>query len=209
MTVLSQILENKIVAIIRGAIPADVSKIATALLQGGVKVLEVTLNSSNALPVIAELTNQAGKHILIGAGTVLDAKAAKASIEAGAKFIVSPNLDIETIELTKRYGAVSIPGAYTATEIVNAYVNGGDIIKIFPASDPGYIKTLRGPLSHIPMMPTGGINPENIIEFQKAGAVAFGIGTALVDTRQKITEEYLMEVTVNARKFVQAISLAR
>jgi len=209
MTVLSQILENKIVAIIRGAIPADVLKIATALQQGGVKVLEVTLNSPNALPVIAELTNQLGRDILIGAGTVLDAKAAKASIEAGAKFIVSPNLDIETIELTKRYGVVSIPGAYTATEIVNAYATGGDIIKIFPASDPGYIKTLRGPLSHIPMMPTGGINPENIIEFQKAGAVAFGIGTALVDTRQKITEEYLMEVTVNARKFVQAISLAR
>jgi len=208
MTALSQILENKIVAIIRGAIPADVLKIAAALEQGGVRVLEVTLNSPNALPVIAELTNQVGDHILIGAGTVLDAKAAKASIEAGAKFIVSPNLNIETIELTKHYGVVSIPGAYTATEIVNAYINGGDIIKVFPASGPGYIKALNGPLSHIPMMPTGGIDPENIQEFQKAGAVAFGIGTALVDTKQKITEEYLMQVTKNARRFVQAFSPA-
>ena len=144
--------------------------------------------------------------MLIGAGTVLNADAAKSSIEAGAKFIISPNVNIETIEITKQHGAVSIPGAYTPTEIVTAYSNGGDIIKIFPASNADYIKALRGPLSHIPMMPTGGINIENIKEFQKTGAVAFGIGTALVDTKHKITGEYLEIVTENARKFVQAIS---
>jgi 2-dehydro-3-deoxyphosphogluconate aldolase/(4S)-4-hydroxy-2-oxoglutarate aldolase len=206
MIALSQILENKIVAIIRGANPADVLKIAVALQQGGVKVLEITLNSPNALSVIEELTNQMGKQILIGAGTVLDAKTAKAVIEAGAKFIVSPNINIETIKMTKRYGAVSIPGAYSATEIVNAYSNGGDIIKVFPAPNPEYIKALRGPLSDIPMMPTGGINLENISEFQKAGAVAFGIGTSLVDTKKEVTEEYLKQITENARKFVQAVS---
>ncbi len=188
MDALSHILENKIVAIIRGANSFDLVKIANALYHGGVKVLEVTLNSSNALSGIEELASQSGKQVLIGAGTVLDAETAKAAIKAGAKFIISPNVNIETIRVTKNYGSVSIPGAYTATEIVNAYANGGDIIKVFPASNPQYIKTLRGPLSHIPMMPTGGISLENIFEFQKTGAVAFGIGTALVDTKKKITK---------------------
>ena len=206
MSVLSQISRNKIVAIIRGAKPDDVLKIAEALRQGGVKVLEITLNSPNALAVIEKLITQKGDQMLIGAGTVLNAEAAKSAIEAGAKFIISPNVNIETIEVTKRLGAVSIPGAYTATEIVNAFNNGGDIIKIFPATSAEYIKVLRGPLSHIPMMPTGGITLENISEFQKTGAAAFGIGTALVDTRQKITEDYLKMTTEKAREFVQAIS---
>jgi 2-dehydro-3-deoxyphosphogluconate aldolase/(4S)-4-hydroxy-2-oxoglutarate aldolase len=206
MTVLSQILENKIVAIIRGADPADVLKIAEALQQGGVNILEITLNSPGALTVITELAFKLNNKMIIGAGTVLDADTAKAAIEAGAKFIISPNVNIETIQITKQYGAVSIPGAYTPTEIVNAYTNGGDIIKIFPASNADYIKALRGPLPHIPMMPTGGINPGNISEFQKAGALAFGIGSALVDTKKKITEAYLKQVTENAREFILAVS---
>lgn len=206
MTVLNKILENKIVSIIRGADPSDVLKIAEALQEGGVKLLEVTLNSTNALIVIKELANKLNDKMIIGAGTVLNAADAKAAIDAGAKFIISPNVNIETIEATKRNGAVSIPGAYTATEVVNAYSCGGDIIKIFPASTPKYIKELRGPLNHIPMMPTGGINLENIQEFKKAGAVAFGIGTSLVDTKQKLTDEYLKQITNNARKFVEAVS---
>lgn len=206
MTILNQILENKIVAIIRGADPADVLKIAESLHRGGIRLLEITLNSSNALSVIKELNDKINDKMLIGAGTVLDKDAAKAAIKAGAKFIISPNINIETIRATKDHRTVSIPGAYTATEIVTAYNNGGDIIKIFPASNPNYIKELRGPLSHIPMMPTGGINLDNILEFQKAGALAFGIGGALVDTKQKLTDEYLKQVTNNARKLVEAIS---
>ena len=206
MSVLSEILKNKIVAIIRGADPDDILKIANALQQGGINILEITLNSPNALNIIKELNSKMKDRMLIGAGTVLNADAAKSSIEVGAKFIISPNVNIETIEITKQHGAVSIPGAYTPTEIVTAYENGGDIIKIFPASNADYIKALRGPLSHIPMMPTGGIDSENIKEFQKTGAVAFGIGTALVDTKHKITSEYLELVTKNAHRFVQAIS---
>ena len=205
MTTLDQILGNKIVAIIRGADPGDVLKIAESLQLGGVNILEVTLNSPNALEVIKELTGKM-KDMLIGAGTVLSGAEAKVSIEAGAKFIISPNTNVDTITTTKQLGVVSIPGAYTATEVVSAWSNGGDIIKIFPASNADYIKVLRGPLSHIPMMPTGGITPENISEFKKAGAVAFGIGTSLVDSKHKITDEYLNRVTENARKFVQAIS---
>jgi len=205
VTALDEILKNKIVAIIRGADPADVLSIAESLQQGGVNILEVTLNSPNALQVIRELTDKI-KNMTIGAGTVLSAADAKASIEAGAKFIISPNMNAETIAMTKKLGVVSIPGAYTATEVVNAYSNGGDIIKIFPAANAEYIKVLRGPLSHIPMMPTGGITPENISGFKKAGAVAFGIGTSLLDVKNKITGEYLKRITETAGKFVQAIA---
>lgn len=206
MNVLSQILKTKIIAIIRGADPADVTQIADALKQGGVNVLEVTLNSPNALPVIKQLAKTFDGEMLIGAGTVLDPQTARAAIEVGATFIVSPNVDIETIRATKSSGAVSIPGAYTATEIVNAYSNGGDLIKIFPASGAEYIKVLQGPLSHIPMMPTGGITLDNIVEFKKAGAAAFGIGTSLVDTKKKITKDYLKQVTEAAQNFVAAVS---
>jgi len=206
MSTLDHILKNKIVAIIRGADPADVLRIAEALQLGGVNIVEVTLNSPNALEVIKELTGKMS-NLLVGAGTVLSAADAKASVEAGAKFIISPSVNIDTITTTKKFGIVSIPGAYTATEVVNAFAHGGDIIKIFPATNAEYIKVLRGPLSHIPMMPTGGITPENISEFKRVGAVAFGIGTSLVDVKHKITDEYLNGVTENANKFVQAISL--
>jgi len=205
MSTLDHILKNKIVAIIRGADPADVLRIAEALQLGGVNIVEVTLNSPNALEVIKELNGKMS-NLLVGAGTVLSAADAKASVEAGAKFIISPNINIDTITTTKKFGIVSIPGAYTATEVVNAFAHGGDIIKIFPATNAEYIKVLRGPLSHIPMMPTGGITSENISEFKRVGAVAFGIGTSLVDVKHKITDEYLNRVTENAHKFVQAIS---
>jgi len=206
MSTLDHILKNKIVAIIRGADPADVLRIAEALQLGGVNIVEVTLNSPNALEVIKELNGKMS-NLLVGAGTVLSAADAKASVEAGAKFIISPNINIDTITTTKKFGIVSIPGAYTATEVVNAFAHGGDIIKIFPATNAEYIKVLRGPLSYIPMMPTGGITAENISEFKRVGAVAFGIGTSLVDVKHKITDEYLNGVTENANKFVQAISL--
>jgi 2-dehydro-3-deoxyphosphogluconate aldolase/(4S)-4-hydroxy-2-oxoglutarate aldolase len=205
MTTLDQIFKNKIVAIIRGADPMDVLRIAESLQSGGVNIMEVTLNSPNALQVIKELNGKM-RGMLIGAGTVLSAAEAEASIEAGAKFIISPNVNNETISVTKKLGVVSIPGAYTATEVVNAHAAGGDIIKIFPATSAEYIKSLRGPLSHIPMMPTGGITPENISEFKKAGAVAFGIATSLVDVKHQITEEYLKRITETASKFVQAVS---
>jgi 2-dehydro-3-deoxyphosphogluconate aldolase/(4S)-4-hydroxy-2-oxoglutarate aldolase len=130
-TGLLQILKNKIIAIIRGASPDDVSRIAIALQQGGVTILEMTLNSQSAFAVIKELSNKLSNGMLIGAGTVLDAEAAKAAIDAGARFIVSPNLNVQTIDITRKYGAVSIPGAYTATEVVNAYVNGETSSKFF------------------------------------------------------------------------------
>ncbi len=207
MTVLSRILHNKIVAIIRGAQPEDVLHIASALCEGGVKILEVTLNSPDALVAINKISARMSAQVLVGAGTVLDAETAKAAMNAGAQFIISPSVDVETIQATKQGGAVSIPGAFTATEILSAYKNGGDIIKVFPASiGPTYFKDLRGPFPHIPLMPTGGVNLTNIKEFQKAGAVAFGVGSALADTSLRITDAYLKELTEKAKKYVGAVN---
>ncbi len=207
MTTLSRILNHKIVAIIRGAQPDDILHIAHALSKGGVKLLEVTLNSPDALSSISKIATHMNTEVFVGAGTVMDAAMAKAAIDSGAQFIISPSLDMETIYATKHGGAISIPGAFTATEIFSAYKNGGDIIKVFPASiGPAYLKDLRGPFPHIPLMPTGGVNLNNIQDFQKAGAVAFGVGSGLVDTSLKISDQYLIELTEKAKKYVEALS---
>ncbi len=206
MTSLQQILEHKIVAIVRGAKPGDVVKIAGALHNGGVRLLEVTLNSPNAFAAIEQLSGEMKDKMLIGAGTVLDGHSARDAIAAGARFVISPTLDEETVRTTRRYGAVSIPGAYTPSEVLKAYMLGGDIIKVFPALGAGYIKDLLAPLPQIPLMPTGGINLQNIRDFQKAGAVAFGIGSALVDTKQPVTENYLQSLTEGTKQLVAAIS---
>lgn len=206
-TVLSQILETRIVAIIRGAEPKYVLAIVAALREGGVTNVEVTLNSANALAVIREVCEVMGDRMLVGAGTVLDAADARSAIEAGAKFIISPTVDEDTIRYTKESGIVSIPGALTPTEILKAYRLGADIVKVFPASMGfAYIKDIRGPLPHIPLMPTGGIQLDNIQEYQKAGGVAFGIGTALINSKKPLTDEYLLTIKDNARKFMQAVN---
>ncbi|HTB25149.1 MAG TPA: bifunctional 4-hydroxy-2-oxoglutarate aldolase/2-dehydro-3-deoxy-phosphogluconate aldolase [Puia sp.] len=206
MDTLTSILKHKIVVIIRGIDPDDFLKVAGALLEGGLNIMEITLNSKNALSVLKEAVLQLGDQLLIGAGTVLNAVSAKEAISAGAKFIVSPSLDIETIRATKQLGAVSIPGAFTATEILSAYNNGADIIKVFPASiGANYLRDLHGPFPQIPMMPTGGVNLTNIREFQKAGAVAYGIGSALIDASQKMTKDYLIQVTEKAKQFAEVV----
>ncbi len=205
MTVRELLHQYKIVAIIRGAKPADVMDIAAALYAGGIIALEVTLNSNKALELISQLAGRYHGRMLVGAGTVLSADSALAAMEAGAQFIISPSLDIETIAVTKAGGAVSIPGAYTATEIVKAHGAGADMVKVFPAQTAQYIKDLRGPLAHIPLMPTGGVNMANIRAFRDAGASAFGIGSALVDNSLPVNAAYLSALTAKARAFVQAI----
>jgi 2-dehydro-3-deoxyphosphogluconate aldolase/(4S)-4-hydroxy-2-oxoglutarate aldolase len=206
MNILSQILQNKIIAIIRGAEPKSVHKIVQALFEGGIKLVEITLNSENAIELISELSAKMNDQMLIGAGTVLDLQSAEIAIAHGAQFIISPSLNIEVIKFTKQKKVVSIPGAFTVTEIVAAYNEGADIVKVFPAISPQYIKDLRGPLSHIPLMPTGGINLNNIIEFKKSGAAAFGVGSSLVDANIKITESALQELSIKARQFVQFVN---
>lgn len=208
MESLQYILKHKIVAIIRGVQPEDVLPIVEALYEGGVRALEITLNSPEALSVIERIMVTYGDKLLVGAGTVLDAADSEAAIKAGAKFIISPVVDKDTIIATKANGAVSIPGAFTPTEIVQAYKAGADIIKVFPASiGPEYIRDIRGPLPHIPLMPTGGVHWNNIKAFQVAGAVAFGIGSALVDAKQAVTAAYQSELSAKAKQFVDTVNM--
>lgn len=205
MNALAQILKYKIIAIIRGVEPANVFPIVQALYEGGIRMVEITLNSESAFELIGELSSGT-KEMLIGAGTVLDVPSARTAILHGAQFIISPSMDIEVIKYVKQQKRVSIPGAFTATEIVTAYQAGADIIKVFPVPSPQYILDLRGPLPHISLMPTGGIDADNINEFQKAGAVAFGVGSSLVKAGHQITGDTLQQLTIRAGRFVQAIN---
>lgn len=206
-TVLKTILQTKLIAIIRGAQPEDVLPIVKALYSGGIRAVEIALNSKKALSVIEEVASEMGEQIMVGAGTVLDPESARAALFAGAKFILAPTLDKETIKMTKRYGAVSIPGAFTPTEILQAYELGADLVKVFPASTlgPRYVKDLHGPLAQIPLLPTGGINLSNVAEYIEAGAAGVAIGSSLVQTKQKVTEEYLRQLTEKAEQFVSEV----
>lgn len=206
MSPLDQILEHKIVAILRGVKKENVVAIAKALHAGGVNILEVTLNTPDALSQIELLTEELGKQMLIGAGTVLDKKDAKEASKAGAKFLISPIVDVDVIEKAKDLDLVSIPGAYTPTEVYQAFKAGGDIIKVFPVTNPDYIKALLAPLNKVRVMPTGGINAGNIKQFANAGAVAFGIGSALVNNADHIDDAYLSGLTAKATALVQAIN---
>jgi 2-dehydro-3-deoxyphosphogluconate aldolase / (4S)-4-hydroxy-2-oxoglutarate aldolase len=206
MTSLEQILRYKIVAILRGCAPERVMDIVTALAEGGVRLLEITLNSPGALDLIRQVSETMGDRLLAGAGTVLTPAEAELAIDAGAKFILSPSLDIETIQVTKELGAVSVPGAFTATEILMAWRNGADIVKVFPASvGASYLRDLRGPLPQIRLMPTGGVNLQNIREFRAAGAVAYGIGSALVPAGQETTTEALEALKQRAVDYIKAL----
>jgi len=206
MTDLGQILEYKIVAILRGCNPESIPGIVGALYDGGIRMVEITLNSPGAIAAIEQVSALFGDRVLVGAGTVLSPEEAKTAVDAGARFILSPSLDIDIIRETRNLGAISIPGAFTATEILTAYRNGAHIVKVFPASvGASYFRDLRGPLPHIPLMPTGGVNLDNIRDFQKAGAVAYGIGSALVPSSQKAYPELLKLLTARAMAFVGAI----
>lgn len=196
--------QNGVVAVVRKIDPTVVMEVTEALVKGGIKVLEVTVDSEDSFNTIRRLKEKYNTSILVGAGTVLDKETAKQAIEANADFIFSPILDIDTIQLTNRYGRISIPGVYTPTEIVQAYSAGADILKVFPATKlgPGYFKDMRGPLPHIPLMPTGGVSLENMTEFLDNGAVAVGIGSALFDKKLLDNRDF-DQITETARQYVE------
>ncbi|MEP7253545.1 MAG: bifunctional 4-hydroxy-2-oxoglutarate aldolase/2-dehydro-3-deoxy-phosphogluconate aldolase [Ginsengibacter sp.] len=206
MSTLSQISHHKIIAILRGAHPSDVLKIAEALYNGGIRILEITMNSAEPLNLIKVLSKTFGESMLIGAGTVLNVETVDQVVEAGASFILSPIANDEIIKASKKLGVVSIPGAFTATEIYNAYKSGADIVKVFPANSPSYIRDIAAPLPQIKLLPTGGINLENINDYKNAGAFGFGIGSSLVNTKREVNAAYLSKLTVSAKKFVDTIA---
>ncbi|MFE4896301.1 bifunctional 4-hydroxy-2-oxoglutarate aldolase/2-dehydro-3-deoxy-phosphogluconate aldolase [Peribacillus butanolivorans] len=203
MTKLEELKQGKLVAVIRGARPDQIVPIARALNEGGIRTLEITVETPKVCELIDKVKEEFGDDIIVGAGTVLDPETARSVIMAGAEFIFSPTVNIETIKMTKRYGIISIPGALTPTEILTAYEHGADVIKVFPADalGVGYFKNLKGPLPHIPLMPTGGVNLDNLASFLKAGAVAAGIGGSLINPKKLLSEEDYTELEETAKKF--------
>jgi 2-dehydro-3-deoxyphosphogluconate aldolase/(4S)-4-hydroxy-2-oxoglutarate aldolase len=148
--------------------------------------------------------------VSLGVGTVLDAETARHALLAGAEFVVTPSFDPEVVTVANRYGAPVAPGVYTPTEAVRAYEAGADVLKLFPASTggPGHLSALRGPLGHVPFVPTGGVSLENVAEFVDAGAVGVGVGGALVDDEAVEAGQYEV-LTERARSFRTAIDEAR
>lgn len=206
MSSIEQILHHKIVAILRGLQPATVLPVIQALQSGGISLFEITLNSPDAIKLISEIRGRFDGRIMIGAGTVLSVNDATNAIKAGAQFLISPNMDPSVISITKEHDLVSIPGAFTATEVVNAHHYGADIIKIFPVPSPRYISDLMAPLDFLKLMPTGGVDKANIVEFQNAGAVAFGIGSSLVNRDQQVDEPSLNLLTKQAQDLVRVLN---
>ena len=177
------LLSSCIVAVVRKIAPDKMKPLIQALIDGGITGIEITMDSENATTMIRELKNIHKEKALIGAGTVLNIEQAKEAIDAGADFIVAPILDRETIEFTKSQGIIMVPGAFTPTEIYQAHKWGADMVKVFPASalGPNFIKDVRGPLSEISLMSTGGVSLQNIESLFEAGASAVGVGGSLLD----------------------------
>ncbi|MES2071137.1 MAG: bifunctional 2-keto-4-hydroxyglutarate aldolase/2-keto-3-deoxy-6-phosphogluconate aldolase [Pseudomonadota bacterium] len=202
------ILERGMVAIVRADTADAALQLAEACIAGGMDALEIAFTTPDTLDVIKLLRQRHGDQVLLGAGTVLDPETARLAILAGAKFIISPNVNVDTIRLCQRYQVLAMPGAMTPTEIITALEAGADIIKIFPAEavDPGYLKALRAPLPQAPLMPTGGVTLDNLPQWFENGAVAVGIGGSL--TAPAATGDY-GAVSSRARAFVARMAGVR
>ena len=187
---------------------ADIAfKVADAFLQGGVPIIEVTMSVPGAIEVVQQLVEKFGNKVLIGSGTVVNGKMAEEVIKAGSEFIVSPNYSRDLIETAMKHDKPIIPGALTPTEIYNAYTMGADAVKVFPCGMVGgadYLKAIRGPLPHIPLVPTGGVGLETAGSMLEAGAYALGVGGAITD-KKAIKEGQYEVITENVRKFLEIV----
>ena len=199
-----------VVAIIRMPDPAAVRAVVDALAEGGVRALEVTMTVPRAIELIAEIAPTLPSDFLFGAGTLLDAETVRRAVGAGAQFIVSPVFRREVVEAAHSEGVPVMPGCFSPTEILDAWDMGADIIKVFPATSvgPGYIKDVRGPLPHVKLMPTGGVSIDNVGEWLRAGAVAVGVGSAVVDTKAIAAKQFNV-IADNARRMVANVAAAR
>jgi 2-dehydro-3-deoxyphosphogluconate aldolase/(4S)-4-hydroxy-2-oxoglutarate aldolase len=208
--VLHALEETGVVAVIRVDDPTDLLEVSRALAEGGVQMVEITLTVPRALEIISAASRELGDAVFIGAGTVLDAATARMAILAGASFVVGPCFDRETVDLCKLYDIAVMPGCITPTEIVTAWKAGADVVKIFPGrvGTPGYFQDLKGPLPHIRMMPTGNVDLKTAPEYIKAGAVAVGVGKALVDVAAVKSRQFGV-ITENARTFRKLVADAR
>ncbi len=208
--VMARIISGGIIAIVRGDYRSRLIAIAEVLVEAGVPAIEVTMNSPDALTAIEKLGQAVGDRLLVGAGTVIEPAAVDEIADAGGCFIVAPNVNATVIEAATKTDLLVIPGAYTATEIVKAWELGAKLVKLFPASagGPGYLRAMRGPLEHIPIMPTGGVSGENAADFMAAGASALGIGGSLVN-RDILAPGGLERLREQAERLMAAVAEGR
>lgn len=209
--ILSFITDIGIVPVVRTPTAESAIRSIEAIYRGGVRAAEVTMTVPGAIRALEKVADQFGDKLMLGAGTVLDPETARACMLAGAQFFVTPTLKLSTIEMAKRYSKVICPGALTPTEVLTAWEAGADVVKVFPANSlggPKYIKALKGPLPHIEMIPTGGVNLETAGEFLKAGACAVAVGGELVDAKL-IKENRYEEMEQRARQYLEIIARTR
>lgn len=205
--VLEVIKRTKVIAIIRGGKDWPISQIVTALYAGGIRAIEITMNTPEAFRHIQESTGLGLPDLEIGAGTILDGETAVAAMRAGASFVLTPTLEPEVLRVCNLYGILGIPGVFTPTEVIQAYELGALAVKIFPAGvvGAGYIRDLKGPLPHVELIPVGGVNLQNAAGFIQAGAFAIGVGGELVD-KATVARGDLRALTAKADEFLRTIS---
>lgn len=201
---LQQLLATKIIAIIRLSNSEPVFELAKALFRGGIKAIEVTMGTPNALEEIHKLSQIEG--VIPGVGSVIDPQTAKTAIEAGAQFIVTPVSKPEVIQMAHQLDKPILSGAMTPTEILQAYEWGADIVKLFPAANLGatYFKAVKAPIPHVPIMPTGGITVENAADWIANGAVCLGVGSTLVN-QNLISQRDFKSITSTAKAMTEAV----
>ena len=205
--ILNQLLDEKVVAIVRLDSGEQLIRVAEALQAGGIPVIEFAFSTPGALDMLKEASVHFGGKVLLGAGTVLDPETARAAILAGAEFIVTPTVNLQTIAICKRYGKPIVAGAMTPTEMMTVWEAGADLVKVFPAGSiggPDYIKAVLAPLPQLRLVPTGGVSSDNAAQFFRAGAAAVAVGGSLVDKKAVANQDWAA-VTVEAKRLVAAV----
>jgi len=210
-SVFDQLIDSGVVAVMRGADADTIIDVATALHDGGVTAYEITADNANAAALISEVrASFRDSEASVGAGTVLDSPTAQEMITSGAEFIVGPTFDPDILKICNRHGTLVAPGILSPTEALNAYEAGADLLKVFPAATvgPTHLSSIAGPLPHLPLMPTGGINIDNVADYIEAGAAVVGAGGALMNT-DAIAAGDFESITETAEMFTQEIETAR
>jgi len=205
------IIEIGVVPVVRASSPREARMAADAVCEGGIPIVEITMTVPGAVDVIRELAKNSASAVLIGAGTVLNVEAARRCLDAGAEFLVSPGLNLPTVEFALREGKLIMAGALTPTEVMVAWEAGADFIKVFPCGQIGgakYIKALKGPFPQVPMVPTGGVNLSNAAEFIEAGVAALGVGGECVQA-EALKSNKPEVIVENARKFLAIVRQTR
>ncbi len=200
-----------LVPVVRASSADEAMQVIEAIKAGGVNILEITMTVPGAIKVIEKVADKYGSDVLVGAGTVLDPETARACLLAGAQFIVSPALNLDTIALCHRYSAPICPGVLTPTEVITAWSAGVDFVKVFPCGSVGgasYVKNLKGPFPQVKIIPTGGVSLTTAADFIRAGASALGVGTDLVDVKA-IRDGNADVVTERARQFLEIVRETR